>query len=287
MTIYLDPDETSKGRKTIKYLNSNDYVIIPNLEARTGADVMVSPDNLPLPVPDRILSFHINEMGAKLIQVKWGHDLTGSISGRLNESLDRMLKIGAMPWQSLLLFIGVLFEDEQTGNTTINNQMTYGHAIKWKNLDSALMFWTERGGCIDFPLMSGKHLLPRLEGHENHLNRFRNGEDTKTVWPTKPVLYEETVKSNISNPLLEREWKVAQKLKVRDDIAVLWSFLPGIGSGKAADIYNWMGHHNVRQDWNGFMDILRDRRILQIKGVGKRTIEKIEWYLFRTKEERC
>jgi hypothetical protein len=262
-----------------------DYKPLPGLEALTGADVMVSPDNMPFPRNDQLILSHIKG-GAKLIQIKFGHDLPGSIiDGRLNEALSRMLRVtDQRTWQCLLLFVGLLGYDSSKGMATINGQLSYGgHHMKWSQIDQAINFWMYRGG-IYYNLPSGKLIPEHLSNTQKCLDMFSLSEDTKTIWPKAPVFYDE-IEPN--NPHLKK-WKVAQKIVVVDDLRSLLCSIPNarIGPGKATAIWEYMAANGYRQDWNGFLDLIRHDEILNVAGIGKKLATDIRWGLFATKEER-
>lgn len=284
--IFIDSSELRETSSLIKYLVDTRYISLPSLEAVTGADIMVSPDGLPRPSNDALINHHIRE-GAKLIQVKFGHDLSASIvdrkrnaAGRLNEALSRMLKTGAMPWQSLLLFIGIFSYDATQGMATINGQLSYTDPpLTWKSIQAALTFWTERGGSLDFPLASGNLLGEHLEIHQNHVNRFRAGEKDKVLWPGKPIFYD--------GP--NNDWFAAQELKQMDDLRVLLCAIPDakIGPEKATAILEYMRENGYREDFGGFIQLLNDGKFIEVPGIGKKIDDNARWGLWRTKEERA
>jgi hypothetical protein len=283
--IFVDPSELRETSNFLRYVSDMVYKPLPGLEALTGADVMVSPSQLPSPVNELLVLSHIKS-GAKLLQLKFGHDLPSSIvDGRLNEALVRMLSCGAMHWQCGLLFIGLLGYDDTKGMATINGQLSYGNQpMRWSQVDQTLGFWTDRGGYLEFPLASGKQLPERLANIQNRLDRYAEGETTRKIWPKAPVFYEE-IQSD--NPTM-REWRIGQKLVIIDDLRPLLCTIPGarIGPERATAIFNWMKENDIRQDFLGFMDIVRDSRILEVPGIGKGIQEAIRWGLFRTTEER-
>jgi hypothetical protein len=282
--IFVVPSELRENSNLKKHISDVDYTPLPGLEANTGADLMVSPDGLPLPRNDKLLQLHIDS-GSKLVQKKFGHDLPLSITdGRFNEALSRMLSTGAMSWQCLLSFVGLLGCDEN-GMATINGQLTYGDSpMKWQRIRRNLQFWIERGGSIEFPLSSGRQIPEWLAGHQNHVNRFYHGENVKKLWPKAPVFYDEI---EPTNPHL-KEWKVAQKLVVVDDLRPLLCTIPGakIGPERATAIFEYMEANNIRQDFMGFLELVRDEKVLEVPGIGKGILDAIRWGLFRTKKER-
>jgi hypothetical protein len=283
--IFIDPSELRETSNLLRYLSDVVYNPLPGLEALTGADVMISPGGLPSPLNDTLVLSHIKG-GAKLLQLKFGHDLPSSVvDGRLNEALSRMLTCGAMHWQSGLLFIGLLGHDDTKGMATINGQLSYGNQpMGWSQIDQSLGFWTDRGGYLEFPLASGNQIPERFDNIQNRLNRYTQDENTRNLWPKAPIFYDE-IESD--NPTM-REWQIGQKLVIIDDLRPLLCTIPGarIGPERATAIFNWMAENNVRQDFLGFMDIVRDSRILEVPGIGKGIQETIRWGLFRTLEER-
>jgi hypothetical protein len=274
----------SKSSTLLKYLSDVDYKPLSELEVLTGADVMISPDGLPFPRNDKLILSHIKG-GAKLIQIKFGHDLLASVAdGRLNETLSRMLTTGAMPWQCLLLFVGTL-ECDSNGMATVDGQLSYGdQPMQWHQVQAALNFWTERGGSIDFPLPSGELTPSHFDIHQQHINRFVNGEDTKEHWPKIPVFYDEI---EPTNPHL-KEWKVAQKLIRVDDLRPLLCAIPGarIGPGRATAIWDYMVKNGYKQHLIGLYDFIDSGKLTEVSGIGKKTEDDIKWGLFATAEER-
>jgi hypothetical protein len=282
--IFIDPSELRQISNLRKHISNVVYEPLPDLEAITGADVMISPDGLPSPFTENLLKHHI-DCGAKLIQLKFGHDLPQSImDGRLNEALLRMLKTGANSWQCLLLFVGLFSYDSINGKLMINGQLTYGNPMKWEDAESALVFWSERGGTLDFPLPSGNLIHKLFTIHQDHINRFRDGEIERILWPKAPAFYDEI---EYSNPYLKK-WGVAQKLVVVEDIRPMICSIPGvrIGPAKATAILDYMAGQGIRQDWNGFESIVNDKSILNVSGIGKELLSNIESGLFETLEER-
>lgn len=284
--IFIDPSELRETSNLKRYIAELAYLPLPDLESRTGADVMVSPSGLPRPINDALLAMHIQQ-GAKLIQVKFGQDLTASITdGRLTEALSRMLKSKAQSWQALLLFVGHLGYDSTQGMATIDGQLSYGSVpMTWKAAQGALIFWVERGGSIDFPLPVGELMTEHLNLHQAHLDRFKGGEDTKTLWPTKPAYYEHieaTTGDSIS------QWKAAQNLKRIEDVRVLLCAIPdaGIGPERATAILEFMREKSIREDFAGFLKLLENKSLLQVPGIGKKILDKVLWGLWRTKAER-
>ncbi len=284
--IFIVPSELREISNLRKHISDVDYRPLPGLETNTGADLMISPSGLPLPRNDKFLQLHI-DYGAILDQYKFGHDLIASIiDGRLNEILARMQATGAMISQCRLSFIGMLGYDNTKGYATINGQLTYGkYPMKWIQVDAAIERWIDRGGSYH-PLASGKQIPLRLAGIQKRVNEYYAGETSKKVWPKK------LRQTEIIEPTNEylKQWKVAQRIEVIDDLRPLLRQIPGarIDKGKVSAIWQYMEAHNIRQDLGGFADMLIGPKpeMLKVKGIGKKLINQIQWGLWHTLEER-
>jgi hypothetical protein len=284
--IFIVPSELRETSNLLKYISDVDYRILPGLEQNTGADLMVSPDCLPLPRNDKFLQLHIDN-GAVLDQYKFGHDLPGSIvDGRLNEALARMQATGAMISQCRLTFVGLLGYDNYKGYATINGQLSYGkHPMKWIALDTAIRKWIARGGSYH-PLASGKQIPLRLVGIQKDVNEFYAGNTTKRIIPVPPKT------TKIIEPTNEylRKWKVAQRIEPVDDLRRMLKCIPGtrIGDSKVNAIWQYMEDNGIRQDFGGFADMLIGPKpeILKVKGIGKTLVNQMQLGLWHTREER-
>jgi hypothetical protein len=271
MATVVDPSELRKSSKLKKYLSDVDYKPLPGLEARTGADVMISPDGLLFPKNDALLRHHIKS-GSKLLQVKFGHDLAQSITDdRFNEALLRMLQIGAQSWQCLLTFVGTLgmFED---GLAKINGQKTYGVPMKWKQINAALISWSEKGGSLDALVSSGKMLQAHFANHQRRINEIREGKNEKLVWPSQEPIYDKIDKSNLS-PI--QQWAAAIELKPVNDFRVLLRAIPDVGPERATQIFDWMRLNGKKMSFYGFLKVLGSNELLEVSGIGKGTLENI------------
>jgi hypothetical protein len=285
--IFIDPSELRETSNLKKYLADLPHLPLPDLEARTGADVMVSPSGLPRPVNDKLLAINIQQ-GAVLIQIKFGQDIASSIvDGRLVEALSRMLKSKAQTWQAVLCFIGQLGYDNTQEMATIDGQLSLTNPpLTWKAVQSALMFWVKRGGSIDFPLPNGGCIPEYLATHQRQLDLIKEGKDTRLIWPAKPAFYDE-MESQADTTLLE-QWKAAQKVERIEDIRVLLCAIPdaSIGPERATAILNFMRENGIRADFSGFLQLLEGKLLLKVPGIGKKTYDNVIWGLWRTHKER-
>jgi len=284
--IYIDPSELRESSKLKKYISDVIYKPLPELEAMTGADLMISPTGLP-PIQDEVmLQYHIDQ-GAILEQWKFGHDLPSSIADdRLNNSLMKMQSTGAQAWQCRLTFVGT-FNSNDDEMALVDGEMTYtDYPMKWIQIDGALDFYILRGGSINPFLSSEKSIRDHLNNRQKHLDVIRAGEKTKLLWPKLPLFYNETPGVD---PLV-KEWYQAQNLKPIDDIRNMIRYIPAtrIGPKMAMAIGKYMEENEIRLDWSGFTSLLQGDKpiILDVPGIGKKTLDNILWGLYRTKEER-
>jgi hypothetical protein len=285
--IFIDPSELRETSNLKKYLADLPHLPLPDLEARTGADVMVSPSGLPRPVNDKLLAINIQQ-GAILIQVKFGQDIASSIvDGRLVEALSRMLKSRAQTWQAVLLYIGQLGYDSTQGMATIDGQLSLAEPpLTWNAVQAALMIWVKRGGSLDMPLPSGECVPMYLATHQKQLDLIKDGKDTRLIWPTKPAFYNE-METEAGTTLLE-QWKAAQKVERIEDIRVLLCAIPdaNIGPERATATLEYMRENGYREDFSGFMQLLDDNKFIKVPGIGKKIDSNARWGLWRTHKER-
>jgi hypothetical protein len=282
--IFIDPSELRDTSQLLRYISDVVYKPLAGLEALTGADVMISPSQLPLPRNDKLILSHIKN-GSKLIQLKFGHDLPLSIvDDRLKEALSRMLNTGASSWQMCLLFAGLLGYDETQGMATINGQLTHGdYPMTWSTIDQNLGFWIDRGGHTVI-LPSGKRIPEHFSNVQDRLNGYAGDKKVRTYFPKSPAFYHE-IESD--NPTM-RKWGVGQKLVKIDDLRPLLCSIPGtrIGPERATAIFNWMRENGIKQHMVGLWEILDNERILEVPGIGKKILDDMRWGLFATLEER-
>jgi hypothetical protein len=282
--IYIDPSELRETSNLLRYLSDVVYKPLSGLEALTGADVMISSGGLPSPLNDTLVLSHIKG-GAKLIQLKFGHDLPASIvDDRIKDAQSRMLSTGANPWQMCLMFIGLLGYDDTKGMATVDGQLTYGdYPMKWANININLLYWIDRGGHI-FTLSSGKRIPETFSQIQGMIDAYTGDKKIRQYYPKSPVFYHE-IESD--NPTM-REWGIGQKLERIEDLRQLIMAIPGarIGQERATAIFNWMAENGIRQDFRWFLSIVNDNRILEVPGIGKKILQDIRWGLYRTLEER-
>lgn len=128
---------------------------VPELEALTGADLIISPLDIPCTTPTLLL-LHV-ESGALLVQRKTGHDLASSIGDRLLESITKMQEFypQAKCAQWVLLFDGSLTENKHNGQAIIDGRKCTTRdkaerAITYATIERCIFRWVARGG-VYFP----------------------------------------------------------------------------------------------------------------------------------------
>ncbi len=249
--------DSSEKRAYSKQLE-NVAIFVPWLEKLTGADMMISPRELK-PAPGN-LPLHLNE-GALLIQIKRGLDLPASLGTRLNNSLSKMF-IAPRQAQRVLLFVGFLHVDHDTGNAKIDGRnVALGDRgkVSYMSVVAALTKWNDRGG-VYCNLPTAKHFSEWVEYRERHLAEYKNNR-TKRVWPDNPILFD---KPTSNDPL--------QELRPIKDARITLATLPGIGHKKADDIWR-AGSMNLITSLIHLTD-----GTIAVKGIGKKTIENIcQW----------
>lgn len=250
--IFVDASEIRKD-STMPTLDG--AIVSDDLEARTGADFLVSPMEMPIST-DTLLREHLKN-GAILIQRKHGRDLVSSIGERMNSSLSRMLKWGAIRPQCVLMFVGVM-TCNRNNNAIINTQQT-GKSY-WSIL-GATQKWVDRGGSFVS--------LPRATLIESwcamrirHMKEYKK-KGKKEIWPHPPEV--------------QAHDSFLQTLQPVFDGRVLLASIPGIGS-KAANLL----FEEFRGDIASALCWLTQpytKQKTKIKGIGPKTFESARKFL--------
>jgi hypothetical protein len=262
--------DSSEKRVLEKYPEISGAKVIYSdvLEELTGADLMIT--NLSAPLVPALLSAHINS-GAILVQVKRGNDLPASVGPRANSSLARMIDAGTFaPWQRVLLFVGTLGHDAETGAAIINGQHIshLGPHTYWA-IQGTLEKWGERGGSVSFlPRMA---MLPGWVSIKlGHLQEYAN-EPVKSVYKMYPALTE-TVDENVHGVIL-------QKLKLIKDWRNTILTLPGLGEKRVELVYQYIKQTTDGSLMQALFVLTDETLITQIPGLGAGTARKIrDWF---------
>lgn len=223
---------------------------VENLEAWTGADIMLS--RLSLPCKTRALLMKHIESGAILIQLKIGEDLAGSVGDRLNESLARMRSVTLRTASHWLLFVGVLTCDNE-GSANINGYRTHRN-LSFATIDGAIVGWIARGG-VYYALSR----IGLLEGWCNAMVR-RLGEYEAEQY--KYIFGQQDMPDDLDTPL---QIPVA----VKDARRVLIGFR-GLGPNLVNRIWSYCG------DFKSALAFLTDPQSAgKLEDVGPKTIASI------------
>ncbi len=284
--LCVDPSEsrsTSKFNKLAAAIDADmldiELIFLPGLEKRTGADMILSPLDGPVPSTSVLLNFHL-DAGASLIQIKFDHDLVASIiDGRFKEAQYRMIEAGASPWQCVLLFIGFTSLDKQ-GHLLINNQRPVdiigGNAQHFDDMECIhyhKSLWQKRGG--RFETILAKELPGWLEADLKSTLACQN-EPEKLIYTHRiPMTREELVIGDSPSPI-EDKWLAAQKLTEIKGLRELLRGLPGINIARAQSIWQYLRDSDHPRNWYGFCEILENREIMKIKGIGEGVMESIK-----------
>lgn len=249
-------------------INATKVVYSDCLEELTGADLMIT--NLNAPLVPALLTAHINS-GAILVQVKRGNDLPASVGPRANSSLARMIDIGTFAsWQRVLLFVGTLGYDAETGAAIINGQHIshLGPHTYWA-IQGTLEKWVERGGIISFlPRMT---MLPAwISLKMGHLVEYEK-EPVKQVYKVYPTLTE-TVDEKVQGIIL-------QKLSLIKDWRNTLLTLPGLGEKRVELVYQYVSLHMDGSLLQALFLLTDESLITQIPGLGAGTARKIRDWL--------
>lgn len=237
------------------------------LEELTGADLMIT--NLTAPLVPALLKAHI-ESGAILVQVKRGNDLPASVGPRANSSLARMIDAGTFaPWQRVLLFVGTLGYEAETGAAIINgiHISHLGPHTYWA-VQGTLEKWVERGGIISFlPRMT---MLPAWVSLKmGHLIEYAK-EPNKQVYKVYPTLTE-SVDERVQGVIL-------QKLSLIKDWRNTILTLPGLGEKRVELVYQYVCAHMDGSLLQALFLLTDEKAITAIPGLGVGTARKIrEW----------
>lgn len=197
--IFADPTESNFLKKLSE--KGCTAIVSPQLEALTGADIVVSP--LDVPFVPALIPKHI-EAGAFLIQRKSGRDLSSSVIERLAGSLTRMRDTGAKQSQCVLLFIGVMVCDAD-GEGKIDNQPIKGfNGSSFWIVQSAIERWIERGGVysnLSRPGLTAEWLLAK----ERHIKQYQV-EKVHTLYE-QDLVFAVAKNDPLQELVLIRDWR--------------------------------------------------------------------------------
>lgn len=185
------------------------------LEKLTGADILVSPLNMP--VIEVLLPRHI-KAGALLIQRKSGADLPASVGSRLWTSLARMRATGARQWQCCLLPTGFYLPNTKTGKVLIvtpnfhkDGRVTFRTEnfphMDYKSVQSSLRHFCWYGGVVH-QLTCDDEIPGWCKVAEKRLMEKCKSGKTKEIWPDAEKLFDPPAKDDpLQEPVEVRDWR--------------------------------------------------------------------------------
>lgn len=258
MTVYLEPNELQSSRMPA----ITGAIPLPGLEAETGADLLITPLDLPAHTPE-LRQVHYRA-GALLVQRKSGMDLVASIGERLGESLWKMRQHVGRPAQRLLLFVGVITSTREGLALIDGREATFeGRPCTFRQVSSTFRYWRIRGGAVE--VLSRDGLIPDwCAWCEEDLRRVQAEPE---VWAMpKPVL-----------ELPDEDDPLQMPMRVRDARLVL-AALPGMGPARINEVWRWCG-----EDLGLCLMFLTDEDSARLPGrpagVGLKTIQNIRRHL--------
>ena len=176
MPIFLDPeildikenemifvDFTEVREESRLFLGDIKVKIAPDLEALTGADLMISGLSMPA-TSEMLIRKHIAAK-ALLVQRKHRMDLISSLGDRLKKSIAKMRATGARQSQCVLLFIGILTCDRE-GKAVIDGQKT---GRDYWSVHAGMDTWVKYGGVVAPPLSKASLIPAWLLMKERHV----------------------------------------------------------------------------------------------------------------------
>ena len=190
MRIFADPTELGSNSKLPKDVVAASTPL-PGLEAKTGADLLVSVLSIPAS-SDMLLERHLQN--GMLVQLKRHNDLQSSITdGRLFHEILKMREHCALPW---LVVTGLIteFEDyavigeiesqREMANKMVNIQATGRRGLSYSAVNAALVAWRYFGGYVEM-LPSDDLLLSWLERQAKAVQDILDGKATE-LYPRTP-----------------------------------------------------------------------------------------------------
>lgn len=222
--IAIDPTEARSGSRLPAISTA---VQTPDLEAHTGADILVSPLDIPA-TTETLIRKHI-AAGAIMVQRKSGMDLVHSMGDVLNGCLARMRDLGAQSGQCCLLFVGAL-EEGPGGCAVIDGRDVSNY---W-GVRMALARWGHRGGTVAHLNADGE--IPQWLALTQRAVYEYALKPTKDFYPAKAYPPDPPRDANDPLQLL---------LPVRDGRLILAAF-HGVGPKRAEALYREAGYNVAR-----------------------------------------
>lgn len=253
MAVFVDPTE---GAATSRLPPIPHAVVVPELEALTGADLMLSVLDMPATTPTLIRKHCA--AGALLVQRKSGQDLVNSLGDHMTDQLARMHEVGTRQSQRVLLFTGCLSMGEN-GVAVIDGRDAMG---RFWAAQAGLARWNDRGGVVE-TLPSDVFIPQWVERRLKHLAEYATpAGEVRFVYPPNEF--------PMDPPLPDDPLQLP--IRVRDGRVVLAS-LAGIGPKLAERIWEFCG-----ENLGWALTLLSDEaspKVHKIPGIGVQMIRNI------------
>src|SRR3989304_4908031 len=186
-----------------KFPDIEGAVIVNKLETMTGADMMISPLNIPAGKIGLVRENIANK--AILVQVKLGADLAASVGERLASSLIKMREVAPSQAQRVLLFVGTLACNSE-GRAIIDGREIdqFVPGVNYWACQTSLEAWSERGGAV--AQLSRVGLLAEwCQRKEQRLKEYL-ANPTQFFYPNKPDLDEIADSDPLQIPIKINDW---------------------------------------------------------------------------------
>lgn len=261
----LVSDASERGMASVLGDLASELQVSALLEALTGADLMISPLNIPLaPV---LLPQHM-DAGAVLVQIKRGADFTSSIGERMNTSIARMRSVCWRSSQCVLLFVGTISRTAD-GETLMNDKpmRVIGNNVDpYRIVMGAISAWNMRGGTFE-QVRDLDWFKVWVEMKHKQVKQIAGGELVKMVYEEPPQMTLPKPDDPLQIPLVVDDW--------RNTLATF----PGIGEKKVEALQTRMVEHDIVPSLIGVLQLLTDReRICSVPGFGEGLHQKaLDW----------
>ena len=238
--------------------------VTPDLEALTGADIMISGLSMPA-TSEMLIQKHIDAK-ALLVQRKHRMDMVASIGDRMRKSIAKMRATGAHQSQCVLLLIGILTCNRE-GKAVIDGQQT---GRDYWSVNAGLSTWTKYGGVVEPPLSKASLIPGWLLMKERHVKETIT-TPVKEFIPAPDVMRVVDRDDPLQELVMVKDWRgtaiccpgwgtkkisalyyALKEVSGEDEPTLLEAMawmsdhelvgsIPGIGKGLVNKARNWMG----------------------------------------------
>lgn len=254
------------GRDKIMQRHTKGYHINFTFEGYSGADVVITP--LKLKISQDTLQEHL-DCGAVMIQVKNSRDFDASVvDQRLFDSLLRMNTWKTQAYQCGLLITG-RFENI-SGQLYIDGQRSM---ITWKGYQGALNAWNIRGGVV-WPIIQREDVQDFIDGLGNKL--FTGSDPFVQAGQPKARKKYRPQKIFSKGMTLRQKARLAASGPSETDLRHLLMNIDGLTNTTVSAIWELIKTENLPLNMNTFINLVIEGRLVEIKGIGPKTQEKVK-----------